>query len=74
MISSIIPAHNEEACLPATLDALVPAADKVGRPPLLDLVVSLPPAAGAITVLLSSTSHRPPLRLSLGVQRREGSP
>jgi glycosyltransferase involved in cell wall biosynthesis len=32
MISFIIPAHNEEACLPASLDALGAAADKVGRP------------------------------------------
>jgi glycosyltransferase involved in cell wall biosynthesis len=32
MISFIIPAHNEEVCLPDTLDALVAAADKVGRP------------------------------------------
>jgi glycosyltransferase involved in cell wall biosynthesis len=32
MISFIIPAHNEEACLPATLDALLAAADKVERP------------------------------------------
>jgi glycosyltransferase involved in cell wall biosynthesis len=32
MISFIIPAHNEEACLPATLDALIAAADKVERP------------------------------------------
>jgi len=31
MISFIIPAYNEEAYLPATLDALVAAADKVGR-------------------------------------------
>lgn len=32
MISFVIPAHNEEACLPATLDALVAAAEKIGRP------------------------------------------
>ncbi len=32
MISFIIPAHNEEAYLPATLDALVAAAHKVGQP------------------------------------------
>jgi glycosyltransferase involved in cell wall biosynthesis len=32
MISFIIPAHNEEICLPATLDALVAAANQVGRP------------------------------------------
>jgi glycosyltransferase involved in cell wall biosynthesis len=32
MISFIIPAHNEEACLPATLDALIAPADKVGHP------------------------------------------
>jgi glycosyltransferase involved in cell wall biosynthesis len=32
MISFIIPAHNEEACLPATLDALLAAVEKVGRP------------------------------------------
>src|SRR5262245_43738875 len=32
MISFVIPAHNEEACLPATLDALVAAADATGRP------------------------------------------
>ena len=32
MISFVIPAHNEEACLPATLDALLAAAEQVGRP------------------------------------------
>jgi glycosyltransferase involved in cell wall biosynthesis len=32
MISFIVPAHNEEACLPTTLDALRAAADKVGQP------------------------------------------
>jgi glycosyltransferase involved in cell wall biosynthesis len=32
MISFVIPAHNEEICLPDTLDALVAAADEVGRP------------------------------------------
>jgi glycosyltransferase involved in cell wall biosynthesis len=32
MISFIIPAHNEEACLPATLDALIAAAEPVGQP------------------------------------------
>jgi glycosyltransferase involved in cell wall biosynthesis len=32
MISFIIPAHNEEAQLPTTLDALTRAADSVGRP------------------------------------------
>jgi glycosyltransferase involved in cell wall biosynthesis len=32
MISFIIPAHNEEACLPATLDALIAAAEQVGQP------------------------------------------
>jgi glycosyltransferase involved in cell wall biosynthesis len=32
MISFIIPAHNEEVCLPATLDALLAAARQVGRP------------------------------------------
>jgi hypothetical protein len=31
MHSFVIPAHDEEACLPATLDALVAAADKDGR-------------------------------------------
>jgi glycosyltransferase involved in cell wall biosynthesis len=32
MISFVIPAHNEEACLPATLDALVAAAKQVAQP------------------------------------------
>ena len=32
MISFVIPAHNEEACLGATLDALIPAAREVGVP------------------------------------------
>ncbi|MGO9113290.1 MAG: glycosyltransferase [Thermoguttaceae bacterium] len=32
MISFVIPAHNEEKCLPATLDALIAAAEQVGRP------------------------------------------
>ena len=32
MISFVIPAHNEEECLPATLDALIAAAEQVGRP------------------------------------------
>jgi glycosyltransferase involved in cell wall biosynthesis len=32
MISFIIPAHNEETCLPATLKDLLTAASQVGRP------------------------------------------
>ena len=32
MISFVIPAHNEEACLPGTLDALFAAVEQVGRP------------------------------------------
>jgi glycosyltransferase involved in cell wall biosynthesis len=32
MISFIIPAHNEELCLPGTLDALLAAANRVERP------------------------------------------
>jgi len=32
MISFVIPAHNEGKCLPATLDALIAAAEQVGRP------------------------------------------
>jgi glycosyltransferase involved in cell wall biosynthesis len=32
MISFIVPAHNEEAHLPRTLDALLVTADKLGRP------------------------------------------
>ena len=32
MISFVIPAYNEEVCLPATLDALLAAAKQVGQP------------------------------------------
>jgi glycosyltransferase involved in cell wall biosynthesis len=32
MISFVVPAHNEEACLAATLDALLRAAQQVGVP------------------------------------------
>jgi glycosyltransferase involved in cell wall biosynthesis len=64
MISFVIPAHNEEAYLPATLDALLAAADAVGRP--YEVVV----VNDASTDRTAEVAHRPRVRV-LDVDHRQ---